>query len=258
MNNSRFIELLNLYVDQELSAEEAVELEREIAQNPQRRATYNQYCRMQRASVALFDAVNRQAPVPQMGRLWEAVQRADAKIEHFPTPLAAPVVRRRWRGWQPLVLAGGMAASLLVVATVAWRGAESGVGVAPTPAVASGVPEAPLGGVAVVQSEAVRLPVVERRSVAERNGSSAGTLFLATWLRSAGEDETRAAEYATAETANLDWMNQVEFRSMPQVAPEQLRFEVRPTLLDTTDPRTFRGRGGSAATVEMSAFQFQR
>lgn len=252
MNNSRFIELLNLYVDQELSAEEAVELEREIAQNPQRRATYNQYCRMQRASVALFDAVNRQAPVPQMGRLWEAVQRADAKIEQFPTPLAAPVVRRRWSGWQPLVLAGGMAASLLMVATVAWRGAESGVAVAPV------VPAAPISGVAFVQSVAVSLPVIERRSVAERNGSSAGTLFLATWLRSAGEYETRAGEYAVAEAANLDWMNQVEFRSMPQVAPERLRFEARPTWLDTSDPRTFRGRGGSAATVEMSAFQFQR
>lgn len=252
MNNSRFIELLNLYVDQELSAEDAVELEREILQNPQRRATYNQYCRMQRASVALFDAVNRQAPVPQMGRLWEAVQRADAKMEQFPTPLVAPVVRRRWSGWQPLILAGGMAASLLVVATLAWRGAESGVAVAPL------APEAPLSGVAVVQSETVRLPVIERRSVMDRNGSSAGTLFLATWLRSAGEFETRAGEYAVDEAANLDWMNRVEFRAMPQVAPERLRFEARRTLLDTTDPQTFRGRGGSAASIEMSAFQFQR
>jgi hypothetical protein len=55
MKESKFIELLNLYVDHEISPEDAALLEEAILQNPRRRQIYRQYCRMQRACTIVLD-----------------------------------------------------------------------------------------------------------------------------------------------------------------------------------------------------------
>lgn len=66
MKHDRFIELLNLYLDGEISREESADLEREITQNPERRRIYRQYCQMQRACSMLSekfrDVAETQAP----------------------------------------------------------------------------------------------------------------------------------------------------------------------------------------------------
>ncbi len=53
MNKSRFIELLNLYLDNELSAEEADELLHETRRDPRRYELYLQYCRIHKACSSL-------------------------------------------------------------------------------------------------------------------------------------------------------------------------------------------------------------
>ena len=53
MNKSRFIELLNLYLDNELSAEEADELLDETRRNPRRYELYLEYCRIHKACSSL-------------------------------------------------------------------------------------------------------------------------------------------------------------------------------------------------------------
>ncbi len=50
MNEKRFIELVNLYIDHEISPPELEELENEVAHNAQRRQVYHEYCRLQLAS----------------------------------------------------------------------------------------------------------------------------------------------------------------------------------------------------------------
>ena len=55
MKESRFIELLNLYIDQQITSEDAAALEEEIMANPRRRRTYQQYCRMHRACTLVFE-----------------------------------------------------------------------------------------------------------------------------------------------------------------------------------------------------------
>jgi hypothetical protein len=49
MNDKKFMELLNLYLDREIDAEDALKLETEVASNPERRKIYDEYCRMQKA-----------------------------------------------------------------------------------------------------------------------------------------------------------------------------------------------------------------
>jgi hypothetical protein len=55
MKDSKFIELLNLYIDRQISPEDAARLEEEILQDPRRRQVYAQYCKMQRACTLVFE-----------------------------------------------------------------------------------------------------------------------------------------------------------------------------------------------------------
>lgn len=63
MKNSTFIELLNLYVDRQISPADAALLEAEIQQNPQRRKIYREYCQMQKACAILSENFRTEAPV---------------------------------------------------------------------------------------------------------------------------------------------------------------------------------------------------
>lgn len=49
MNDKKFMELLNLYLDREIDADDALRLESEVAANPGRRRVYDEYCRLQKA-----------------------------------------------------------------------------------------------------------------------------------------------------------------------------------------------------------------
>ena len=64
MKDQEFVALLNLFIDREISAEDAVRLEAEVRRDPARRALYTQYCRMHRACVAHAEAQAAAAPEP--------------------------------------------------------------------------------------------------------------------------------------------------------------------------------------------------
>lgn len=111
MKENRFIELLNLYVDQQLTAAEATELETEIQRVPERRRTYEQYCRMQKACVELFEQERQSAP--STTKLSRALADADRKVIAFPEP------RRVWL--QRGLYSTGVAAMAACVALVFFR-----------------------------------------------------------------------------------------------------------------------------------------
>jgi hypothetical protein len=62
MKNAKFIELLNLYVDRQISPADAALLEAEIQQNPERRKVYREYCQMQKACSILSDNFLTESP----------------------------------------------------------------------------------------------------------------------------------------------------------------------------------------------------
>ena len=55
MTDQEFIELLNLYVDREISPEDALRLESAVSASPRRREIHDQYCRMQKACSMLSE-----------------------------------------------------------------------------------------------------------------------------------------------------------------------------------------------------------
>lgn len=108
MKDTRFIELVNLYVDRQISPDEQAALELEIQSNPQRRKVYQQYCRMHRATKLVYESFRTTSGQD------EAAARQPSTIAHIES-------RRRQRRARWVYTAGGLAAAAcfaLVVARV--------------------------------------------------------------------------------------------------------------------------------------------
>lgn len=99
MSEREFLELLNLYLDREITPADADRLEREIRADAGRHRTYLEYCRMQQAVRLLGSA--------------DGLRGAD-----WSRPAAAPVRRQIWPGW---VWTGAVAAAAIVILAVASR-----------------------------------------------------------------------------------------------------------------------------------------
>jgi hypothetical protein len=96
MKDNRFIELLNLYIDRQITAEETAELESEIQSSPKRQAVYRQYCQIHTATkqvYASFRASSTEQPSVESGRsgvieLFES-RRRRANSSYYAAGLAA-------------------------------------------------------------------------------------------------------------------------------------------------------------------------
>jgi hypothetical protein len=209
MKESRFIELLNLYVDQELSPAEAVELEAEIAAKPARRRTYEQYCRMQRGCAMLFEKVRANAPdYSELSRDGAAVER---KVLDF--PIDRPVRRRSALASLATFTAwgGGLAAAAAVVAVVLLREPAH-----PGGAVASQATPATIASVDVPAAAA------EETMTARVEARRPSHYQLAAQFSPRQSEATNA--FVSGEQASFEWMNSVQLSAVPQVSTDDLRF----------------------------------
>jgi anti-sigma factor RsiW len=113
MKNKRFIELINLCVDHQLTPAEARELENELHTSPARQRTYLQYCRMQKACAQLFEIERANAPAhPRLARaLADANRKVTAAPFHKLTRHPSP-----W--WRNLFAIGGLAAAATCMAVI--------------------------------------------------------------------------------------------------------------------------------------------
>jgi hypothetical protein len=172
MNDREFIELLNLYVDREISAEDALRLEAEVASRPRRRSIYDQYCRIQKACSKLSEE-----------SFTASLSETDPSLVTFPA-------ERSWR-LAPF-MAGMAAAAAVAVAVVALRGR-----LVPQPAdsaVAVSVPVRPAS--AAPASDASMKPVFFVRPAADQAPSQVAQL---SWI-----GDVRLAPVSTS--ANADFL----------------------------------------------------
>ncbi|MBW8782538.1 MAG: hypothetical protein JF599_11710 [Verrucomicrobia bacterium] len=225
MNETRFIELLNLYVDHQIGPREAAELEAEILSNPARRRTYRDYCRMQRACGLLCDRERTQAPISFAFE--KSLQETELKIE------ALSGRRNSGRRVYTATFAGLTAMAACAVFVLTRSGQTTGTGEltsAPVIAEAPVVPPAP-----VINPASNAHPVFVAQNVAF----------------------TREIEPAPAERTPLDWLQRVELPPVQPVLVEEGAFEAKSTL--PQDSRVFRsGSRLVQGNAEFTAFQFQR
>ncbi|HEY4302088.1 MAG TPA: hypothetical protein VGM73_14535 [Candidatus Didemnitutus sp.] len=88
MKDARFIELINLYVDRQISPEDTAELEAEIQTHAAHRRVYQQYCHMHRASKLVYESFRAHAeppasPVAQPGSIAYFAQRRQRTRRNF-------------------------------------------------------------------------------------------------------------------------------------------------------------------------------
>jgi hypothetical protein len=226
MNDREFIELLNLYVDHEISPEDALRLEEEVASDPKRREVYDQYCRMQKACSMLS------------GELLEsAASRTSPNVIAFPA-------RRRWSLGPIMAGMAAAAACALVVVTVRNRSSDtarpSGADLATATQLAAPAP-APV----FAANQAPMKPVFFTR-LSSDPASARGA-----------ERSLFAAADAPAQFVELKWIGDVH---MPPVFPSanaDFLLNPRTDLKASAISETPDDREGQEP-AEMAAFRFQR
>ena len=221
MKESKFIELLNLYVDHHITAEDAALLEAEVRTNPDHRRVYREYCQMQKACTQLGDAFRSDSPAPALpSKTIDFNPRRRLAVATYAAGFAA--------------VAACVAVTFVMRARFARADAQS----APLVQVVAAAP----GHVAVARDSAARpalQPAFGPRSLNLR------------------EQNAEVSEATLAEqVAIADWINDVRFSSMNGVSPDDLRFDGRAPI--RPEPRTYQSVRPFQGKVEMTAFKFQR
>ncbi len=229
MKDHRFIELLNLYIDRQITAEETAELEAEIQSSPQRQAVYRQYCQIHAATKLVYESFRagaEETPAAPSGQ--------QAKIELFEN-------RRRRVSWVHYV--GGFAAAaacagLFFVRYNSNASLEAPVAVAAAPTVAvapaQAAPVQPVAQVVVAATVPSPAKLISLRNTSQAPDYSA--MLVA--LREQDEERALAERWQAARAQSLFDDNLFDAkRPLPAV-------EARPAQ--------------TSQAAEFTAFQFQR
>ncbi len=232
MKDSEFIELLNLYLDHEISVADAKRLEAEVQSSPDRHRVYREYCQMQKACVVWAE------------QSAAAASPTDAKV--------IPFESRRTSWGFGTYAAGVCAAAACVALALVIQSGNGSAGTAPKaidPALIASVEiVAPIGSEDDVRSVVPSMLALSPRSTEFQPVMVAHNLALARQQREAGAVATTDARF--------DWMNRVQPTALQRSNAADLIFDIKPA--QQPDVRAFRSRRSIDAQVEQAAFQFQR
>jgi hypothetical protein len=237
MKESRFIELLNLYIDQQISPDDAALLEEAILQNPRRRQVYLQYCRMHRACTIVLDRSQSE----------NEVEATAGRVVAFAAP------RRSHRGYYAAGLAAAACVTLVAVLSVLRSD-----GNAPTRAVAT-APSSPAALAKSTPATAIT-PVHMDTPAAHFMPKTEG--YIAQHLRFTQPVTGMSGHFflAASDSDNIRF-------SLPTPSAPALRAPPRPSIEDfvfTQDPATpenpkiFRSHQPGDESDENAAIEFQR
>ncbi len=243
MKDSEFLELLNLYLDHEIGAAEAARLEAEVQANPNRRAVYHDYCRMQKACTLLAkDFADQPA--------------TDRKVIAF---------EPRRSAWTPGLLAvGGLAVAAACVALVLINRAPTAAPMPASVATIAAVPSVSTGRTSdtlALASAADEPATVITRTVttvpARRTESRPMLAAVPLTLAGANASDSEALFAAQQNaTTTLEWMKNVQLAPMQPIPLDELRLDARSPLQPAS--RTYSNGQAVQGSVEMTAFRFQR
>lgn len=250
MNESEFLELLNLYLDHEITPVDAARLEAEIRTNPKRREIYREYCRLQNACKMLAADFGTE----------EATRAPKSIGNEMQFGVHVPSQTKRAR----LLLAGTGLAAVACVAFVLLAPQRSAKQVdsavestAASALVLQGSGPNPLGNGAQVTVGGIPTEVSsDRVLVGMGAGNSLVGIPLVLSGRPSGEPLGRLISSSTVEVDQLTWVRNFQV-GVPQQRNliDQLRFEPAPASL-RPQGRPLGGRSSDETAVEMSAFRF--
>ncbi len=243
MKESEFIELLNLYLDHEISAADSARLEAEVQKSPERRKLYQTYCRMQKAcKVLAADFKTDEAAI---------AAQTEKKVVAF-NPAAASVAADQRKRSRDVYAVGGFLAAAACLAfifvnrhgTAPASQGEAVVQASSTPAVNTAVE--PVATVAASSQATTRSGIVRASDLRQAQPSFVSDPLLL----------SNAPASAILTAARQDADNQLEWIQKLQITPlqvrtsvEDMRFDTRPAALQPV-ARTL---GGNRTTPEQEA-----
>jgi len=225
MKDNRFIELLNLYIDRQITTEETAELEAEIQGDPRRQAVYRQYCQIHSATKLVYESFR--------------VGAAETDATHSGRPATVELfeTRRRRTSWVHYV--GGFAAAAACVGLFVVRYNATPATGAAVPAQSVAVAAVPAQSVAKASAPVAVAQPVSLRSTAPAPDYSA---MLAA-LREQDEERNMASQRGQAMRAQSLFDD-----NLFEAKRQQAESESRPA----------QNRANSSQQAEFTAFQFQR
>lgn len=246
MKDSEFIELLNLYLDHEISAEDAARIEVEVQQNPARRRLYQQYCRLQKACTLLTKDFVEQAATTG-------------------SPADRRIVALESRGsWSTGAYVGGLAvaaacvALALVIRSPKVAPAANRPEAVATQSPAQAAADTAQDLVATTDATATR-PIAQTVTVSAPRAELQPVFTAARGLMLGKGDSATNTGMAVTETpvlrAQFNWMKSIELSPIQRMTADELRFESKAN--PNANPRVF-GPGRVQPDVQQAAFQFQR
>jgi hypothetical protein len=218
MKDSKFIELLNLYVDHQIAPADAALLEAEIQRSTQRRRVYRQYCQMQKACVSLTETFLTQVP-------------AGGKVVEFPAG------QRRFSAVTYMM---GIAAAAACIALVV---------------VNSHTFERPVSSPSALAARpdvAVQIKAAANSVESPLSSISRVALKPAFVLQTPQNTISRASLVSSSQVP-FEWMNRVQLQRLPT---EELWF--KPSAAFQPEDLTFRSRRAFDGQTEMMSFRFQK
>jgi hypothetical protein len=259
MNDRRFIELLNLYVDQELSPDEARELEQEITHHPDRRRIYSQYCRMQRACVRLLE--QQPAPAPRMAELTSAATAVAAEplnVIRLPDDETFRAANRGRRGLLWISWGSGLVATAActALAFVLLRQPQAGNAPSFSPAVAHSTPAVDNTGTGSANAPAIAAhrPATENAAPA----SSYRPVVILTDLQRGSSDQFANTPSNFVGQPSLEWLLERRLTPIRRLPLEPYPFDVNAPLTNQGGPMFVNERRDNTVPAESITFEFRR
>ena len=231
MKDQRFTELVNLYIDRQITEAETTELEAEIQASPRRRAVYQQYCKMHRATTLVYESFRAEAPAQQT-----APTGAKGGIAQFQS-------ERRTRGFRWTYYAGGLAAAACLGLVFLRLNSKPAI---ETNSVATvGAPAAPHVSVAAPEVRVATAATEPKAGLLSlRNNAAAEPDYIAQ-LASLRQEEQRSFANGQLQAGRPASLFEDGVFDSQQVIP-------------AANQRTYRGKQTPAQAAEFTAFQFQR
>ncbi len=229
MKDNRFIELVNLYIDRQISAAEAADLEAEMQAHPRRRAIYRQYCQMHRATTLVYESFRADAP--------EATGDANGKATRDRLAVQLPPRRSHWAYY-----AGGLAAACLALVFVRMSS---------NPAAG---PDLSVAAVQVSQARTAAVAPAAMRPAPTEKRTTLVSLDAATFTT----EQDYVAMLATMRRQDRQAFanGQIQSNRLPSLFEDGV-FETQQGF-PANAPRVFRRKATAAQQAEFTAFQFQR
>lgn len=277
MKESEFIELLNLYLDHEISAADAARLEAEVATNPARRRIYQDYCRIQKACKSLaVDFATEPVPTAAERNIvaFESARPSQRRAGWYGAGVfvaaaacvAVIFLGRQHRqesegtagqGQASFAQADAPAASTAVGAnstagTVEAATAAMFASTSPAPAAAAAAPTAVPAELAFTTDTAL-IAGVSTVPVAPQARAARG-MSLATSPTAASEALLVAAEQNAAQ---FEWLHTVKLDPVQRVQIDQFRFNARAPRAIESQPAVVRG-APQGVMVESAAFKITK